>query len=143
MQKNNNEKNLIRYSISLLVVAMACIAIGGISLSRSINRGDGRVMQNFNVKEKVAHISQDILRLTRENSQLKIDVENIKAAEEKAVKEKTALENKVKAYELYLSALELDEEETEKYEEIMNEIKTLEIDEELKKQFTENQKGEE
>ena len=39
-KKNHNEKNLIKYSISLLVVAMVFIAIGSISLSRSLTRGD-------------------------------------------------------------------------------------------------------
>ena len=138
-KKNNEEKNLIKYSLSLLVVAMVFIAIGGISLSRSINRGDERVMKNFNVNDKIKQISEENLNLTRENKSLRVEIEETKKSHEA---EKTILKNRIQAYELYVKAQGFKEEEPEKYEKIMEQIKTLEINEKLKERLTKQQEGE-
>ena len=78
-------------------------------------------------------ISEENLKLTRENKSLRVEIEETKKAHEA---EKTILKNRIKAYELYVKAQGLKEEEPEKYEKIMDQIKALEINEALKERLT-------
>ncbi|MBO5452993.1 MAG: hypothetical protein J6A69_03400 [Clostridia bacterium] len=135
--KNHNEKNLIKYSITLLVVAMICILIGGISLSRSINRGDDRIIRNFNSNDKVQEVSNQNLALTQENNRLNGEIEKLTAEKEEILKEKESAVNENEAYRLYIQAQKIKETDKEKYDEIMNNINNLEISDELKNELTE------
>ena len=135
--KNHNEKNLIKYSITLLVVAMICILIGGISLSRSINRGDDRIIRNFNSNDKVQEVSNQNLALTQENNRLNGEIEKLTAEKEEILKEKESVVNEKEAYRLYIQAQKIKETDKEKYDEIMNNINNLEISDELKNELTE------
>lgn len=135
--KNHNEKNLIKYSITLLIVAMICILIGGISLSRSINRGDDRIIRNFNSNDKVQEVSNQNLALTQENNRLNGEIEKLTAEKEEILKEKESVVNENEAYRLYIQAQKIKETDKEKYDEIMNNINNLEISDELKNELTE------
>ncbi len=133
--KNKNEKNLIKYSVTLLIVAIICIAIGGISMSRSINRGDERVRRNFNANDKVQQVSNQNLMLTQENAALKNELNDLKTEKEEIVKEKDNALNEIKAYEIYLQALEIKDSDEEKYKELINSIKEMDISRELKEKL--------
>ena len=139
MDNNNNERNLIKYSITLLIVAIICITIGGISMSRSINRGDGRVMRNFNANDKVKEISSQNLELTQENIKLKSEIEVLNTQKEEISKEKETIQKEKTAYEIYFEASNIKESDEEKYESLINSIKEMDISEELKNKLTKDE----
>ena len=137
MDNNKNERNLIKYSVTLLIVAIICIAIGGISMSRSINRGDERVMRNFNANDKVKEISNQNLTLTQENARLKNEINVLNTQKEEISKQKENALKEIKAYEIYFEALKIKESDKTKYDELINSIKNMEISQELKNKLTE------
>lgn len=73
------DKNFWTYSLSLLLVAVLFIAIGGISLSRNAVKDDNKIFQNFNAKEKVSILSNENLRLDSENKTLSSENETLKS----------------------------------------------------------------
>ena len=93
------DKNFRTYSLSLLLVAIFFIAIGGISLSRNAVKDDNKIFQNFNAKEKVAVLSDENLRLDTENSELSKENENLKSNLERAKKSIDSYECVLKAYD--------------------------------------------
>jgi hypothetical protein len=121
------EKNLVKYAVTLLVVAIICIAIGGISMSRSIVRTDRENKGTLNAVNKVAEISEANMILTGENKALKEEAS--KYASRAAV-----LEKENRAYSLYYEMQNTLEGPVK--ESIREEILKLDIDQELKTKLT-------
>lgn len=129
------DKNLIKYSISLLVVAILFIAIGGISLSRNLNREDGRVIRDFGITETVNQISDENLNLKTKNKELTELNTNLVKENEVLNGEKVRLSEELEAYKLYYAYK--NGETNDSYEEYVQKINALDITEELKKQLIE------
>lgn len=128
------DRNLIKYSITLLVVAIICIAVGGISLSRNLNREDGRVIRDFGVTEKVSAISDENLKLKNKNKELSDLNLSLVQENERLTEEKVKNTAEIEAYNLYVS---YKNGETDfSYREFTEKINGLNISDQLKTRLT-------
>lgn len=115
--------------MSLLLVAVIFIAIGGISLSRNAVKDDNRVFQNFNAKEKVAVLSDNNLRLDKENKGLIKENEALKAELEDSKTKIDAVEKLIKAEDLIASG------ETENAKTLLEELDASKLSETALKMY--------
>lgn len=115
--------------MSLLLVAVIFIAIGGISLSRNAVKDDNKVFQNFNAKEKVAVLSDNNLRLDKENKVLLKENEALKSELEESKAKTDAVEKLIKAEDLIISG------EIENAKTLLEELDTSKLSETALKMY--------